>query len=101
MKGRDDQSLQWPFQGDVEFEFLNWKEDRYHRTAVVSFFGDGENCRPVVVEEVAMYGCCMYEVLPHSILPYNHSINTQYLQDDCPCLEVREGCSHIFNTPNS
>ena len=30
MKGDYDNNLQWPFEGDMLYELLNWREDNHH-----------------------------------------------------------------------
>ena len=37
MRGDYDDQLQWPFEGDLIFELLNWREDKEHKEYAVNF----------------------------------------------------------------
>ena len=37
MKGEYDNNLEWPFEGDIQIELLNWKEDKSHHSDTICF----------------------------------------------------------------
>ena len=37
MKGENDQNQQWPFEGDISIQMLNWRNDSQHKEAIISF----------------------------------------------------------------
>ena len=104
MRGEYDSDLDWPFEGDVIVELINRREDKKHLPIKVVFdqFTDSEeftdnrgSSRDRVIEgEVSSHGWGGHihgqNVFSHSSLPYNPVTNTEYLQDDCLRIRVRE-----------
>ena len=37
MRGEDDQHLQWPFESDISYQLVNWREDKQHHEGTVRF----------------------------------------------------------------
>ena len=37
MRGEHDDQLQWPFEGDLIIELLNWRVDKGHKSHTVDF----------------------------------------------------------------
>ena len=92
MKGEYDDNLKWPFEGDIIFELLNWREDEEHQVRTIVFNDDTDTqCSSRVTErEEAQSGWNgRHDVFSHSSLPYDPSTNTEYLHDDCLRLRVR------------
>ena len=94
MKGEHDGSLQWPFEGDIVVELLNWREDKQHVVFNQSFSRLEGNC---VIDSTigSWYGNSQF--ISHSSLSYNSTTNTEYLQDDCLRLRVKEVA--VYSTP--
>ena len=85
MRGEYDDELEWPFEGDVTFQLLNWRENKSHRSHTASFSNytdpDGIRSFRVTTKETASgYGKAKF--MSHSRLAYDHSSNTEYLVDD-------------------
>ena len=87
MKGEYDDQLQWPFEGTIKANMLNWREAKGHISKSVSFnrarTGDAACLKDMVVTEWGYHQFC-----PHSSLAYDPSTNTEYLQDDCLRIQV-------------
>ena len=77
MKGRNDDTLPWPFPEKVTFTLLNQLGDNNHHTRTVSFPPDDETSRRVVYGERACAGYGFSTFITHSRL------DAQYLKDDC------------------
>ena len=100
MRGDFDSDIQWPFEGDIIVELLNWREDsHHHRGDTICFIkhrdrDDNTNSR-VIKGECSLFGR-FKDSIPHSSLLYNPDTNTEYLQDDC--LRVRVLDVAIYST---
>ena len=101
MRGDFDSDLQWPFEGDIIIELLNWREDNHHyRNDTICFIkykdlDDNTNSR-VTKGEYSLYGW-FNNSITHSSLLYNPDTNTEYLQDDC--LRVRVFDVAVYSAP--
>ena len=82
MKGDNDDSLTWPFTGEVIFEILNQLEDNNHHKATASFLADEDVSKRVVDGERATDGWGRPQVISHAHLDYNLFKNCQYLLND-------------------
>ncbi|XP_019860788.1 PREDICTED: TNF receptor-associated factor 5-like [Amphimedon queenslandica] len=82
MAGKCDDTLEWPFQGEVTIELLNQLEDKNHWQFTISFdeSTDGD-CKQRVTEEGSS-GWGTTQFVPHSQLEYDAPTNCQYLKDD-------------------
>ena len=102
MKGNYDNDLQWPFEGDVVIELMNWKGDNHHyRGDTISFNRhydtDGSITSHVSNGEYASKERCQFHFISHSSLLYNPDTNTEYLKDDCLRLRVVDVAT--YSTP--
>ena len=82
MKGERDDTLAWPFTGDVVVEILNWREDKNHQEYTFSFHNGlkSTSINRVLIIDIAQSGC--EQIIPYSALSYNHSMNTEFLRND-------------------
>ena len=94
MRGDYDNGLQWPFEGDIVVELLNWRDDcRHNRGGTIDLNKlnnpDGSITSRVTIGRICTQ-CTGSQNLssPHSSLLYNPDTNTEYLQDDCLRLRV-------------
>ena len=94
MRGEHDQHLQWPFIGDIEFELLNWKEDRKHHKETLTI-DINSGCIQVTDR---MYGSFngIPQFVSHSSLLYNSATNTEYMQNNC--LRLRASVTFTYST---
>ena len=102
MKGDYDNNLQWPFEGDVVIELLNWREDNHHyRGDTISFKkpndSEGSITSHVVDDELLTTKFQGLDFISHSSLLYNPDTNTEYLQNDCLRLRVVDVA--VYSTP--
>ena len=101
MRGDYDNSLRWPFEGDIAVELLNWREDNHHcrgDTITLNRHNDpdGSITGRVINKEYAPAVRGIICFISHSSLLYNPDTNTEYLQDDC--LRVRVVVA-VYSTP--
>ena len=80
VKGEHDDQLQWPFEGDLIIELLNWRKNKGHHRKTVTVTAAEEEF-----------------VISHSSLFYDPTTNTEYLHDDC--LRLRVKTVSIYSTP--
>ena len=102
MKGDYDNNLQWPFEGDIVIELLNWKENNNHfRGATIhlnkSNDSDGSITSRVTKENYALSSLGLHQFISHFSLLCNPDTNTEYLQDDCLRLRVVDVA--VYSTP--
>ena len=92
MKGEDDQHLQWPFESNISYQLLNWREDKQHHEGTVCFNRKNlSSCIQVTKGDIGIgLGDCEFISHSGSSLSYNSTTNTEYLQDDCLRLRVKE-----------
>lgn len=91
LKGEGDDTLEWPFCGDVTIEILNWRGDSSHYKKVLSLNSPEDESHARVMNEVIEpggYGKAQF--MPHSSL-------SNYLEDQCMCLRVAS--VSCYNTP--
>ena len=83
MKGDNDDSLTWPFTGEVMFEVLNQLEDNNHHKAVYRFPADDDVSKRVMVDDKrATNGWGKPQFISHADLNYQPDKNCQYLLND-------------------
>ena len=103
MKGEYDDTLAWPFTGDVVVEILNWREDKNHQEYTFSFHNGlkSTSINRVLTIDIAQSGC--RKSVPYSTLSYNHSMNTEFLRNDCIHIKVKSvdvySSHNIFKGP--
>ena len=88
MKGENDDCLQWPFQHYVTFGILNWKRDESHVIKTINFKTAPQDSKDRVTSGQKAIGWGFSKFLPHSSLSDSADKNTQYLYQDCLCLQV-------------
>ncbi len=89
MTGDNDDSLSWPFTGEVTVELLNQLEDKKHVKRTLTFPADDVASQRVVhVERASNYGWGWHQFISHADLDYNAYKNTQYLKDDTLVFKV-------------
>ena len=89
MSGEYDDILEWPFQGEVTVELLNQLEDKNHYKDITEFDeSTPQKCKERIVGKQYGSGWGCDQVISHSQLGYNSSLNRQYLKDDTLCFRV-------------
>ena len=82
MPGEYDDTLEWPFQGEVTVELLNQLEDKNHQKGLILFNEQTKDeCKNRKLEENSQ-GWGKLQFIPHTDLGLNSSTNTQYLMND-------------------
>lgn len=97
MKGVNDDSLQWPYQGNIYIELLNWREDSHHEKKVVKFEAivsqQGYFGNRVTKGEKATRGKGIGKFIAHSDLnDESIAIRRQCLYNDMLCFRI----THIY-----
>ena len=84
MTGKYDDTLEWPFQGEVTIELLNQLEDENHEKSIICYNElTPEECKQRVPKgKKNTKGWGIPEFIPHSELKYDPITNCQYLKDD-------------------
>ena len=82
MPGEYDDTLDWPFQGEVTVELLNQLEDNNHHKYVIHFNHETPEYHKNRKEEEDYKGWGQPKFIPHTDLGHNSSTNTQYLMND-------------------
>ena len=89
MKGDDDDQLQWPFEHRVTYGMINWKRDEHHVIKTTNFKIAPKQCKERVTSKKSAEMTWGYsKFLPHSSLTDGADIKTEYLHNDCLCLQV-------------
>ena len=88
MAGDNDDQLQWPFVGDIEFMLLNWREDKGHHKKTLSINASSGFVRVIQGDYGKTWGKSQFVL--HSSLRYNHTTNTEYLQNNSLRLQVKQ-----------
>ena len=96
MRGEYDNELEWPFEGLIRVELLNWREDKNHCSKTIFFNKfkdpDGISTRVTDQETATSYGKPQFI----SLTDLASTTNTEYLCDDYLKLRV----SAIVYTPH-
>ena len=89
MRGEYDNEFEWPFEGDIRVELLNWRADKNHHSVTIPFSRysdpDGKITSHVTDRETAT-GLGLSQFISHSDLA--PTTNTEYLRDDYLKLRV-------------
>ena len=97
MRGEYDNELEWPFEGDVRVELLNWREDKNHQSHTISYSRyndpDGTHSSRLTDKETAD-GFGIHRFL--SLTDLVSTTNTEYLRDDYLKLRVS---AMVYFTP--
>ena len=83
MRGQFDDCLQFPFNGKITIQLINWRSSKEHCTRTVRFreCGNDDVTGRVTTGERAPLGYSKFDFLSHSELDY-------VLKDDCLCFRV-------------
>ena len=97
MRGEYDNELEWPFEGDLRVELLNWREDKNHHSYLIHFNKynnpDGKYSSLLTDQETATgYGAPQFISLTDLV----STTNTEYLCDDYLKLRVS---AIVYSTP--
>ena len=89
MRGEYDNELEWPFEGDIRVELLNWREDKNHHSDTINFNRhcdpDGKRSSRLTDHETALsFGKPRFISLTDLV----STTNTEYLRDDYLKLRV-------------
>ena len=91
LRGQNDDNLVWPFQASIVVELVNWREDANHHSHTISYYERTSiECKSQVTEGEQSLGLGTSTFISYSSLDYNCSKNTEYLQDDCLRLRIKE-----------
>ena len=87
MKGENDESLRWPFSGDITIQLLNWREDKGHVEGMLDI-NVPDSCTRVTKGERAVSGMRKRKFISHDDVGYIHQKNTLYLRNDFMCFRI-------------
>ena len=92
LKGEDDDSLEWPFCGDITVEVLNWHGDHDHYKNVLSLDSPHHPSHARVMTKVTSpLGYGELQFMPLSTL------SSKYPEDEC--MRIRVSSVVCYNTP--
>ena len=92
MAGDNDDQLQWPFDGNIVIELLNWREDKRHHNKTLTSFGFDK-----VTSGTIGKGSGDNKIISHSLLSYDPTTNIEYLRNDS--LRLRVKLVAVYSTP--
>ena len=97
MRGEYDNELEWPFEGRITIELLNWREDKNHHSLMIHFNRHldpkGSNSSHAIYRET---GTGRGRHLFISLTDLASTTNTEYLRDDYLKLRVSVA---VYSTP--
>ena len=97
MRGEYDNELEWPFEGDIRVELLNWRADKNHHSCTLHFNryidDDGTSTSRVINQETAA-SLGKHQFISHTDLA--PTTNTEYLCDNYLKLSVS---AMVYSTP--
>ena len=96
MEGENDERLQWPFNGEITIELLNWREDKGHVEKIIDHYNAPIDHRTRVTEgqRALPRG---YDFISFADLHYNPNNKTEYLHNDTLCFRVSKVIIHTGN----
>ena len=81
--GEYDDTLEWPFQGDVTIELLNQLEDKNHRKSMIRYDrSTPDECKERVTVNMSPEPWGIHSFISHKELDHNSFSRCQYLKDD-------------------
>ena len=96
MRGEYDNELEWPFEGDVRVELLNWREDKNHHSKTIECSDhDGVKFSRVTNQFEIATGLGKHEFISHTDL-MSTTNNTEYLCDNYIKLRISMA---VYSTP--
>ena len=90
LSGKHDNQLVWPLELDVTIELLNWREDKGHHKGTVTF--NSEYYQVTMNGIKRSLGNVIF--IHHSLLFYDSSTNTEYLQNNSIRLRINAAIVH-------
>ena len=96
MRGEYDNELEWPFEGDIRVELLNWRADKNHHSCAIPFnrFDMMAHTLLVSLTRETAIGLGIVQFISHTDLA--PTTNTEYLRDDYLKLRVSVA---VYSTP--
>ena len=97
MRGEYDDDLEWPFEGDIRIELLNWRADKNHHSHTIHFnrYTDPDSTHSSrVTDQEAGTGLGEPQFISHTDLA--STTNTEYLRDGYLKLRVSVA---LYSTP--
>ena len=97
MRGEYDNELEWPFEGDIRVELLNWRADKNHHSHTIDFnrYNDPDDTYSSrVIDRETGTGYGNPQFISHTDLA--PTTNTEYLHDDYLKLRVS---TIVYSTP--
>ena len=98
MRGDFDNELEWPFEGDIRVELLNWRKDKNHHSYTIRFnrYNDPDSTfSSRVTDQEAALNLGIFQFLSHADLTLAIT-NTEYLLNDYLKLRVS---AIVYSTP--
>ena len=87
LNGEHDHHLSWPLDADISIDLTNWREVGKNHNQIVSL---NSACCELVTEKGMKRSPIYTRFVSHSLLSYDSTTNTEYLQNDCLQLRVNE-----------
>ena len=94
MRGKYDNELEWPFEGDIRVELLNWRADKNHHSYTCCFNRYSSKYSSRVADQETGIGFGEHQFISHTDLA--PTTNTEYLRDDYLKLRVS---AIVYSTP--
>ena len=94
MRGEYDNELEWPFEGDIRVEILNWREDKNHHSGTINFNRYSGQYSSRLTDQETATGFGTHQFIFHTDLV--STTNTEYLRDDYLKLRVS---AIVYSTP--
>ena len=108
MAGRYDDTLSWPFRGEVKLQIRNRCDNSDHIDFTIQFYNPRESsCNQIKNGIVTRTGIAatigegIDKLIPHEILLYNSVKETEYLRDDSLVICVKEVVPSAVSLPTS
>ena len=97
MRGEYDNELEWPFEGDIRVELLNWRADKNHHSVTICFIKYSDpngTASSRLTDQVNEIDIGIPQFISHTDLA--STTNTEYLRDDYLKLRVSVA---VYSTP--
>ena len=88
-KDEYDESLKWPFNGEITLQLLNWREDKGHVEKTIEHYKTPiESRNMITIGNAAYAGKAFPNFISHNDLEYNANYNTEYIHNDKLCFVI-------------
>ena len=94
MRGEYDDELEWPFEGDIRVELLNWRADKNHHSDIILFNKYNDKSTSRVTNEKTGRDVGRPQFISHTDLA--PTTNTEYLRDNYLKLRI---IAIVYSTP--